>query len=70
MERQELWFGRKHTDRCSNVGCLDYEAPPPAEAGRCIWECVPPGTEENEQVSIVSARRTGRLYGAPLVAVA
>jgi len=71
-ERHELRFGPKrvHTDRCSNVGCLNYEAPPPAEAGRSIWECVPPATERKKQVLTVSARRPGRLYGAPLVAIA
>jgi len=61
---------RVHTDRCSNVVCFNYEAPLPDEAGRCIWECVPPATERNQQASTVSARRTGRLYGAPLVAIA
>jgi len=54
----------------SNVGCLNYEAPPPADAGKCIWECVTPATKRIQQVSTSSARRAGRLYGAPLVAVA
>jgi len=71
-EGQELWFGpkRAHIDRCSNVGGLNFEASPPAEARRCIRECVPPGTERNQPVSIVSKWRTGRPYGVPLVAVA